>query len=64
MKFNSLIENLRKKSDSQSSDNQLSTDVISIDQISHPINNDIRELFYKYAEENAVIQKFKNIVIG
>ena len=64
MKFNSLIESLRKKSDSQSSDNQLSTDVISIDQISHPINNDIRELFYKYAEENAVIQKFKNIVIG
>ena len=64
MKFNSFIESLRKKSDSQSSDNQLSTDVISIDQISHPINNDIRELFYKYAEENAVIQKFKNIMIG
>ena len=64
MKFNLFIENLREKSDSQHIDNQLSTDVISIDQISHPINNDRKELFYKYAEENAVIQKFKNIVIG
>ena len=64
MKFNSFIESLREKGDSQLNDNQLSTDVISIDQISHPISNDIRELFYKYAEENAVIQKFNNIVIG
>ena len=64
MKFNSFIESLREKDDSQFSDNQLSTDVIFIDQISHPINNDRRELFYKYAEVNAVIQKFKNIVIG
>ncbi len=64
MKFNSFIESLREKDDSQFSDNQLSTDVISIDQISHPINNDRRELFYKYAEVNAVIQKFNNIVIG
>ena len=64
MKFNSFIESLREKDDSQFSDNQLSTDVISIDQISHPINNDRRELFYKFAEVNAVIQKFNNIVIG
>ena len=64
MKFNSLIESLREKDDSQFSDSQLSTDVISIDQISHPINNDRRELFYKYAEVNGVIQKFNNIVIG
>ena len=64
MKFNSFIESLREKSESQFSDNQLSTDAIFIEQISHPINNYRRELFYKYAEENAVIQKFKNIVIG
>ena len=64
MKFNTFIESLREKGDSQFTDNQLSTDVICIDQISHPINNDRRELFYEYAEENAVIQKFKNIVIG
>ena len=64
MKFNSFIESLREKGDSQSSDNQLSTDVISIDQMSHPINNNRRELFYKYAEVNDVIQKFNNIIIG
>ena len=52
MKFNSFIESLRQKSDSQFTDYKLSTDVISIDQISHPINNDRRELFYKYAEAN------------
>jgi len=64
MKFNSFIESLRKRDNSQFSDNQLTTDVISIDQISHPINNDRRELFYKYAEVKEVIQKFNNIVIG
>ena len=64
MKFNSFIESLREKGKSQFSDNQLSTDVICIDQISHPINNDRRELFYKYAEVKEVIQKFNNIVIG
>jgi len=64
MKFNPFIESLREKDNSQFSDNQLSTDVICIEQISHPINNDRRELFYKYAEANEVIQKFKNIVIG
>jgi len=64
MKFNSFIESLREKDDSQFSDNQLCTDVISIDQISHPINTDRRELFYKYAEVNAVIKKFNNIIIG
>ena len=64
MKFNSFIGSLREKGDSQFTDNQLSTDVICIDQISHPINNDRRELFYKYAEVKEVIQKFNNIVIG
>ena len=62
MKFNSFIESLREKSNSKFSDNQLSTDVIFIDQISHPINNDRRELFYKYDEANGVIHKFNNIV--
>ena len=64
MKFNSFIESLREKGDSQFNDNQLSTDVISIDQMSHPINNDRRELFYKYAEGNDVIKKFNNIIMG
>ena len=64
MKFNSFIESLREKSNSQFTDNQLSTNVICINQISHPINNDRRELFYKYAEVKEVIQKFNNIVIG
>ena len=64
MKFNSFIESLKEKDNSKFSDNQLSTDVICIDQISHPINNDRRKLFYKYAEANGVIQKFNNIVIG
>ncbi len=64
MKFNSFIESLRETGESQFSDNKLSTDVISIDQISHPINNDTRKMFYKYAEVKEVIQKFNNIVIG
>ena len=64
MKFNSFIQSLKEIRALQSSDKQLSTDVITIDQISHPINNDRREFFYKYAEANEVIQKFKNIVIG
>ena len=64
MKFNSFIESLREKGDLQFTDNQLYTDVICIDQIAHPINNDRRKLFYKYAEANDVIQKFNNIVIG
>ncbi len=64
MKFNSFIESLKAIKSSQSSDKQLSTDAISIDQISHPINDERRELFYKYAEANEVTQKFKNIAIG
>ena len=64
MKFNSFIQSLKEIRASQFSNNHLSTDVISIDQISHPINNDIRDLFYKYAQGNGVIKKFKNIVIG
>ena len=64
MKFNSFINSLREIKASQLSDKKLSTDAICIDQISHPINNERRELFYKYAEANKVIQKFKDIVVG
>ena len=64
MKFNSFIKSLEETTTSKLSDKQLSTDAITIDQIAHPINNDRRELFYKYAKKNEVIQKFKNIVIG
>ena len=64
MKFNSFVESLRKINTSSTSSNQLSTESISIDQISLPINNDGKKLFYEYAEKNDVIQKFRNIVIG
>ena len=64
MKFKLFIQSLKEIKASQLSDKQLVTEAISIDQISHPINNDIKESFYKYAEANEVIQKFKNIVIG
>ena len=64
MKFNSFIRSLKEIRATKFNDKQLSTDAISIDQFSHPINNDLRKLFYKYAEENKVIQRFKNIVEG
>tara|TARA_B100001093_G_scaffold146479_1_gene139205 strand:+ start:2363 stop:3679 length:1317 start_codon:yes stop_codon:yes gene_type:complete len=64
MKFNSFIQSLKETRVTQLSDNQVSTNAIFIDQTSHPINNDRRELFYEYAAANEVIQKFKNIVIG
>jgi len=64
MRFNLFIKSVKEIEVSQFSDKQLSTDSISIDQISHPINDDRRELFYKYAEANEVIQRFKNIVMG
>ena len=64
MKCNAFIQSLKEIRASQFSDNQLSTEAISIDQISHPINNERRELFYRYAESNEIIQKFRNIVIG
>ena len=64
MRFNSFIKSVKEIEASQFNDKQLSTDSIFIDQISHPINDDRRELFYKYAEVNEVIQKFKKIVMG
>ena len=64
MKFNSFIRSLKEIRATKFNDKQLSTDAISIDQFSHPINNDLRKLFYKYAEVNKVIQRFKNIVEG
>ncbi len=64
MKFNSLIQSLKDIRTSQLSDKKLSTEAISIDQISHPINNERLELFYKYAEVNEVIKRFKNIITG
>ena len=64
MKFNTLTQSLKQIRASQFSDKKLSTKAISIDQISHPINNDRRELFYKYAEANDIIKKFKNIING
>tara|TARA_B100000902_G_scaffold39046_1_gene46463 strand:- start:765 stop:2081 length:1317 start_codon:yes stop_codon:yes gene_type:complete len=64
MKFISFIQSLKETRVSQFTDNRISTDAISIEQISHPINSERRKLFYKYAAENELIKKFKNIVIG
>ncbi len=64
MKFNSLIKSLRETKVTQLDNNQLLFDAISIDQTSHPISNDRRQLFYKYAEENNTVQRFHNIVKG
>ena len=64
MKFNSLIQSLKEIKTPQFSNYKLSTNAITIDQISHPINNERKKLFYEYAEANDVIQKLKNIVTG
>ena len=64
MSFKSLIQDLRGVRISSTSNFQLSTKALLIDQISHPIDSDMKKLLYKYAEENHFIQKFKNIVIG
>ena len=64
MKFISFIQSLKETRVSQFTDNRISTDAISIEEISHPINSERRKLFYKYAAENELIKKFKNIVIG
>ena len=64
MKFNSLIQSLKEIEASQFNNYKLSTSAITIDQISHPINNERMKLFYEYAEVNGVIRKFKNVVTG
>ena len=64
MSFKSLIQDLRGVRISNTGNSQLSTKALLINQISHPIDEEIKKLIYKYAEENNFIQKFKNIVIG
>ena len=64
MSFKSLIQDLRGVRISNTSNSQLSTKALLIDQISHPIDGEMKQLLYKYAEENDFIQKFKNIVVG
>ena len=63
MSFKSLIQDLRGVRISSTSNSQ-STKALLIDQISQPINGDVKKLIYKYAKENDFIQKFKNVVIG
>ena len=46
MKFNSLIQSLKEIEASQFNNYKLSTSAITIDQISHPINNERMKLFY------------------
>ena len=63
MSFKSLIQDLRGVRISSTSNSQ-STKALLIDQISQPIDGDVKKLIYKYAKENDFIQKFKNVVIG
>ena len=63
MSFKSLIQDLRGVRISSTSNSQ-STKALLIDQISQPIDGDVKKLLYKYAKENDFIQRFKNIVIG
>ncbi len=63
MSFKSLIQDLRGVKISSTSNSQ-STKALLIDQISQPLDGDIKKLLYKYAKENDFIQKFKNVVIG
>ena len=63
MSFKSLIQDLRGVRISSTSNSQ-STKALLIDQISQPIDGDVKKLLYKYAKENDFIQKFKNVVIG
>ncbi len=63
MSFKSLIQDLRGVRISSTSNSQ-STKALLIDQISQPIDGDVKKLLYKYAMENDFIQKFKNVVIG
>ena len=63
MSFKSLIQDLRGVRISSTSNSQ-STKALSIDQISQPIDGDVKKLIYKYAKENDFIQKFKNVLIG
>ena len=64
MKFDSLIKSLKKIKTNLLDNNKLSTDALAINQISQPLNSQIRQLFYKYAEDNKIVQRFRNIVIG
>jgi len=63
MSFKSLIQDLRGVRISSTSNSQ-STKALLIDQISQPIDGDVKKLIYKYAKENDFIKKFKNVVIG
>ena len=63
MSFKSLIQDLRGVRISSTSNSQ-STKALLIDQISQPIDGDVKKLIYKYAKENDFIQKFKNVFIG
>ena len=64
MKFNSFLESLRGIKISHQEKYSFSTEALSIEQLSQPINNEIREKFYDYAKHNDFIEKFKGIIKG
>ena len=64
MKFKSFLESLRSISISHQEKYTFSTEALSIEQLSQPINNEIRERFYDYAKQNDFIEKFKGIIKG
>lgn len=64
MKFDSLIENLKKLDYSNGETYKLSLESIFIEQMSQPLNNQIRDLFFEYEKDNEIISLFKDIVTG
>ena len=59
MSFKSLIQDLRGVRTSSTINSKLSTKALLIDQISHPINGDMKQLIYKYAKEMILYKNLK-----
>ena len=59
MKFNSFLESLRGIKISHQEKYTFSTEALSIEQLSQPINNEIREKFYDYTKHNDFIEKLR-----
>ncbi len=64
MKFQQFIENLKKLEISKGDVYKLTLESLSIEQISQPFSNQIRDSFYEYEKTNGIISSFKNIVSG
>ena len=63
MKFDSLIENLKKLDYSNGETYKLSLESIFIEQMSQPLNNQIRDLFFEYEKDNEIIRTSKDTLL-